>query len=85
MDLNKIMNNLEKKHPGEVEYLQAVREVLESIENVVNEKNFKTLGTPRRYSMPEEMMFNTHYHLNKRGVDYRTQLLIEDIKIQEGK
>ena len=31
------MNNLEKKHPGEVEYLQAVREVLESIEEVYNE------------------------------------------------
>ena len=31
MNLEKIMNDLEKKHPGEVEYLQAVREVLESI------------------------------------------------------
>ncbi len=37
MNLEKIMNDLEKKHPGEVEYLQAVREVLESIEDVVNE------------------------------------------------
>jgi glutamate dehydrogenase (NADP+) len=37
MNVDKIMNNLEKKHPGEVEYLQAVREVLESIEEVYNE------------------------------------------------
>jgi glutamate dehydrogenase (NADP+) len=37
MNVDKIMNNLEKKHPGEVEYLQAVREVLESIEVVYNE------------------------------------------------
>jgi glutamate dehydrogenase (NADP+) len=37
MNLEKIMNDLEKKHPGEVEYLQAVREVLESIEDVVNQ------------------------------------------------
>ncbi|UBM63551.1 NADP-specific glutamate dehydrogenase [Candidatus Sulfidibacterium hydrothermale] len=37
MNLNNIMNDLEKKHPGEVEFLQAVREVLESIEEVVNE------------------------------------------------
>jgi glutamate dehydrogenase (NADP+) len=36
MNVDKIMNNLEKKHPGEVEYLQAVREVLESIEEVYN-------------------------------------------------
>lgn len=31
------MAELEKKHPGEVEYLQAVREVLESIEEVYNQ------------------------------------------------
>jgi glutamate dehydrogenase (NADP+) len=37
MNVDKIMNNLEKKHPGEVEYLQAVREVVESIEEVYNE------------------------------------------------
>lgn len=37
MDVDKIMNNLSKKHPGEVEYLQAVREVLESIEDVYND------------------------------------------------
>lgn len=37
MDIKKIMNSLEAKHPGEKEYLQAVLEVLESIENVYNE------------------------------------------------
>ncbi len=37
MDVNKLMAELEKKHPGEVEYLQAVREVLESIEEVYNQ------------------------------------------------
>ena len=31
MNVDKILNDLEKKHPGENEYLQAVREVLESI------------------------------------------------------
>lgn len=35
MNVEKIMNDLVKKHPGEVEYLQAVREVLESIVEVV--------------------------------------------------
>ena len=29
MNVDKLMLDLEKKHPGEVEYLQAVREVLE--------------------------------------------------------
>lgn len=37
MEVNKILNDLEKKHPGELEYLQAVKEVLESIEDVYNE------------------------------------------------
>ncbi len=37
MDVNKIMNDLERKHPGEVEFLQAVREVLESIEDIYNQ------------------------------------------------
>ena len=37
MKVNEIMSNLEQKHPGENEYLQAVREVLESIEEVYNQ------------------------------------------------
>ena len=32
-----ILQNLEAKHPGESEYLQAVREVLLSIEDIYNE------------------------------------------------
>ena len=37
MDINKIMNDLEAKHPGEKEYLQAVREVLMSVVDVYNQ------------------------------------------------
>ena len=37
MKVHEIMQNLEQKHPGEHEYLQAVREVLESIEEVYNQ------------------------------------------------
>ena len=36
MKVNEIMTNLEAKHPGENEYLQAVREVLETIEEEYN-------------------------------------------------
>ena len=35
MNVEKIMADLEAKHPGESEYLQAVREVLESIEDEI--------------------------------------------------
>ena len=37
MDINKILANLEAKHPGEKEYLQAVREVLLSVADVYNQ------------------------------------------------
>lgn len=37
MNVHEILNNLETKHPGEKEYLQAVQEVLESIETIYNE------------------------------------------------
>ncbi len=36
MDINSILSSLEAKHPGELEYIQAVREVLISIEDVYN-------------------------------------------------
>ena len=34
MEVEKIMQDLQRKHPGETEYLQAVREVLLSIKDV---------------------------------------------------
>ena len=37
MNVKEIMLELERKHPGEKEYLQAVHEVLESIEEVYNQ------------------------------------------------
>jgi glutamate dehydrogenase (NADP+) len=54
MNVDKIMNNLEKKHPGEVEYLQAVREVLESIEEVYNENpQFESANLIERIVEPD--------------------------------
>ena len=37
MNVNKILSDLEAKHPGAKEYLQAVREVLLSVQDVYNE------------------------------------------------
>ena len=36
MNIERIMASLEAKHPGESEYLQAVKEVLLSIEDIYN-------------------------------------------------
>jgi glutamate dehydrogenase (NADP+) len=56
MNLEKIMNDLEKKNPGEVEYLQAVREVLESIEEVYNENpHFESASIIERLVDPDRI------------------------------
>jgi len=57
MNLEKIMNDLEKKNPGEVEYLQAVREVLESIEEVYNENpHFESANIIDRIVEPDRVL-----------------------------
>ncbi len=57
MEVEKIMTDLEKKHPGELEYLQAVREVLESIEQVYNENpQFEAAGIINRLVEPDRIL-----------------------------
>jgi glutamate dehydrogenase (NADP+) len=57
MNLEKIMNDLEKKHPGELEYLQAVREVLESLEEVVEQNpQFVSGGIIERLIEPDRVL-----------------------------
>lgn len=57
MNVEQILNNLEKKHPGEVEYLQAVREVLESIETIVSENpQFEANGIIDRIVEPDRIL-----------------------------
>lgn len=57
MNVDKIMNDLEKKHPGEVEYLQAVREVLESIEDIYNENpQFRSANIIERLIEPDRVL-----------------------------
>src|SRR4030065_843030 len=57
MNVDKIINNLEKKHPGEVEYLQAVREVVKSIEEVYNENpQFESAKIIERIVEPDRVI-----------------------------
>ena len=41
---------------------------------------FNILGTPKRYEIPDTLMFNTPYHLTKKAADERTTLLMQDLK-----
>ncbi len=57
MNVEKIMNDLEKKHPGEVEYLQSVKEVIETIEDVYNENpQFGANGIIERIIEPDRIL-----------------------------
>lgn len=56
MNVEKIMQDLERKNPGEVEFLQAAREVLESIEDVVNENpQYEKAGIIERIVEPDRV------------------------------
>lgn len=79
MNVDKIILDLEKKHPGEVEYLQAVREVLESIEEVYNQNpQFEAAGIIERIIEPDRVLTfkvpwaddNGKVHVN---IGYRVQ------------
>ncbi len=57
MNVDKLMLQLEQKHPGEVEYLQAVREVLESIEEIYNQNpQFEAAGIIERIVEPDRIL-----------------------------
>ena len=57
MEVEKIMQSLELKHPGELEYLQAVREVLESIKDVYNQHpEFEKAKIIERIVEPERII-----------------------------
>ena len=79
MEVQKIMQDLERKHPGESEFLQAVSEVLESIKDVYNQHpEFEKAKIVERIVEPERVhMFrvpwvddNGEVHVN---IGYRVQ------------
>ncbi len=57
MNVKNILTNLETKHPGEQEYLQAVHEVLESIESIYNENpQYKAAKIVERIVEPDRIL-----------------------------
>src|SRR6056297_201689 len=79
MNVDKLMIELEQKHPGESEYLQAVREVLESIEEIYNQNpQFEAASIIERIVEPDRVLTfkvpwaddNGKVHVN---IGYRVQ------------
>ncbi len=57
MNVDKLIIQLEQKHPGEAEYLQAVREVLESIEEIYNQNpQFEAASIIERIVEPDRVL-----------------------------
>jgi len=61
----------------EVSFANSKQKVLE-IERLLKQHDFEILGSAERYIMPKNMIFDSPYHLNKTGLEHRTQLFIED-------
>ena len=56
MNLHEILTDLERRNPGETEFLQAVKEVLESIEEVYNANpQFESAGIIERLIEPDRV------------------------------
>ncbi len=70
MNVDQIMNDLRKKHPGETEFHQAVHEVLESIEEVYNNNpQFASSSIIERIVEPDRvLMFKVPWTDDEGGV-----------------
>ncbi len=53
---------------------------IKQVEQRLQDNRFILISTPEEYMIPDSLMFDTPYHLTKKGVDYRTNLLIKDLK-----
>lgn len=60
------------------------RDQISRVEHSLKSKGFSLLGNPERYKMPDELIFDTPYHLTKAGAQIRTQLLIDDLRKVSG-
>lgn len=69
MNVNKLLNALAMRHPGENEYLQAVREVLLSVEEVYNQyPEFETNKIAERLVEPDRIFTFKVPWVDDRGV-----------------
>ena len=69
MNVNKLLNALAMRHPGENEYLQAVREVLLSVEEVYNQyPEFETNKIAERLVEPDRIFTVKVPWVDDRGV-----------------
>jgi hypothetical protein len=49
---------------------------------LLKKNNLKTIGTPEVFQMEDTLLFDSPYHLNSKGVNIRTKILIEKMKLE---
>lgn len=59
---------------------EIIADRVKKIETELRNTGLPVIGTPERYAMPDSLMFDQVYHLTKKGVDIRTNRLVEDLK-----
>jgi len=57
-----------------------ITDQVELINDSLKNTDIEILGNPKEYSLNDSLFFNSHYHLNKKGIDIRTDLLIQGLK-----
>lgn len=57
------------------------RRAIKEIETQIRARDLVVMGRPERYIMPDSLVFDSPYHFMKQGVELRTQLMIEDIRL----
>jgi len=55
-------------------------DAIKQVQQKLKDSGLMLISTPKEFMMPDSLMFDTPYHLTKKGVDYRTGLLIGDLK-----
>jgi hypothetical protein len=53
---------------------------ISEVEEALQNSSITVVGSASRYRMSRRYFFDTPYHLNKKGIDHRTDLIIEDIR-----
>ena len=53
---------------------------IKEVEDHIRRTGLYVLGTPRTFMYPDSLMFNSTYHLTKKGSDIRTLQLIQELR-----
>ncbi|HKC68357.1 MAG TPA: hypothetical protein VKG26_09010 [Bacteroidia bacterium] len=53
--------------------------MIDAIDNTLIENNIEFMVKPNVYKFPADCFFNSYYHPNKKGVDKRTQIVIDNL------